>query len=102
MKRGERSQPMDVVVIGKLARTLFVGLLIPWVLSSFIRIRPVVMVSFPFVLIIPKFLFRRRKIVIEWTAEDWVWLFLSFTVLYTYSQGLNLLSLVKAIHTQVS
>lgn len=88
---------MDPGAITKLGRTIFLGVMIPWVLSSFIRVRPILMVGFPVALIIPRFLFRKKATLIEWTLEDWIWLVLAALVLLAYSQSLTPLRLVRSL-----
>lgn len=83
--------------ISNLGRSIFLGVMIPWVLSAFIHVRPILMVGFPLALIIPRFLFRRTKTLIEWRTEDWVWLLLAALVLLAYSQSITPMTLRRSL-----
>lgn len=83
--------------ISHVGRSIFFGVMIPWFLSGFIRVRPILMVGFPLALIIPRFLFRRTKTFIEWTIEDSIWMLLAALVVFAYSQSLTPLMLLRSL-----
>jgi|GEM_PF-5351661 hypothetical protein len=83
--------------IRKLGRTLFIGLAVPWALSNFIHVHPVLFFGFPLALIVPRFLFRKRHPVVEWTREDWWWVVCSVLIVAAYSQRLSPFSLLRTL-----
>ncbi len=73
--------------IRRLGRTFFIGLAIPWMLSGFIRIHPVLFFGFPLALVAPRFLHRKRHPVVEWTPA----------LIAAYVQHQSPVSLVRAL-----
>jgi cobalamin biosynthesis protein CobD/CbiB len=83
--------------VRRLGRTFFIGLAIPWMLSSFIRIHPVVFFGFPLALVAPRFLHRKRHPVVEWTPEDWGWAAGAIALIAAYVQHQSPVSLVRTL-----
>jgi hypothetical protein len=83
--------------IRKLGRTRFIGLAVPWTLSSFIRVHAVLFFGFPLALIVPRFLFRKPHPVVEWTREDWWRVVCSVLIVAAYSQRLSPFSLLRTL-----
>lgn len=85
------------IPIRRLGRTCFIGLAIPWMLSSFIRIHPVLFFGFPLALVAPRFLHRKRQPVIEWTSEDWGWTAGAIVLIAAYVQRQSPFSTFRAL-----
>lgn len=67
---------MQVHPITKLGRSLFIGSVIPWGLSSMLAVPPLLIILFPIAWVSPRFLFRKPGIraEVQWEKRDWLWL----------------------------
>lgn len=90
---------MQVHLTNKLGRSLFVGSVIPWGLSSVMGVPSLLIIAFPIAWVIPRFLFRRLGAhgELQWVKGDWLWLGAALMISLASFFGLDPVTMVKAI-----
>lgn len=78
-------------VIRRLGRTMFFGVLVPWLMSSFMRFRPVFFIGVFLALLVPRFVFRKLNtpVMVEWSQRDWAWSAAAIVIAIAYFSGLT-------------
>lgn len=78
-------------IIRHLGRTICVGVLIPWFMSSVMQFDPVFFVGVVLALLVPRLVVRRLKAPVraEWSQRDWAWSAVALVIAIAYFAGLT-------------
>lgn len=84
-------EPLKPDVIRHLGRTICIGACMPWLMSSFTRIHPGFFFGVILALLLPRFVFRRRRapLVVEWRTRDGIWGAAALLIMIAYVLALT-------------
>jgi hypothetical protein len=95
----DEPQPPRRDIIRHLGRTICFGVLIPWLMSGFMRFRPWFFFGCLAAFVGSRFAFRKLKalVEVEWSWRDWVWAGLAVVITIAYAFGLTPHGLARLI-----